>query len=169
MIRAVREAYDGPLVYAANYDEYEHVPFWGALDLIGVDAYWPLADRPTTDARRLRDAWRPVIRELAGYSARHHRRVLFTEAGYVSQRGATTAPYSWTVSRQPGRPNRRPPTRRCSPPWTGSAGGLGCAGGCGTTGRTAGRPRPGSRTARTANPRRRYCAAGGADERDNSD
>ncbi|MET9875597.1 hypothetical protein ABZZ36_13380 [Actinacidiphila glaucinigra] len=102
VIRAVREAYDGPLVYAANYDEYEHVPFWGALDLIGVDAYWPLADRPTTDARRLRDAWRPVIRELAGYSARHHRRVLFTEAGYVSQRGATTAPYSWTVSRQPG-------------------------------------------------------------------
>jgi hypothetical protein len=102
VIRAVREAYDGPLVYAANYDEYERIPFWGALDLIGIDAYWPLAEHPTTDARRLRSAWRPITRELAAYSARHHRRILFTEAGYVSQRGATTAPYSWTVSRRPG-------------------------------------------------------------------
>ncbi|MEU4095635.1 hypothetical protein [Streptomyces sp. NPDC026673] len=101
VIRAVREAYAGPLVYAANYDEYERIPFWDALDLIGVDAYWPLAERPTADARRLGAAWRPITRELAAYSARHHRRILFTEAGYVSQRGATTAPYSWTVSRQP--------------------------------------------------------------------
>lgn len=101
VIRAVREAYDGPLVYAANYDEYERIPFWGALDLIGVDAYWPLAERPTADTRRLEAAWRPITRELAAYSARHHRRILFTEAGYVSQRGATTAPYSWTVSRRP--------------------------------------------------------------------
>lgn len=102
VIRAVRDHYDGPLTYAANYDEYEHVHFWKDLDLIGIDAYWPLSAKPTDDAARLRHAWEPIRAELAAYARQHDRRILFTEAGYVSQRGATTAPYSWTVSRTAG-------------------------------------------------------------------
>ncbi len=101
-VAAVRERYRGPLTYAANYDEYRKVAFWRDLDVIGIDAYWPLADRPTTDAARLREAWQPIGEELAAFSAREHRKILFTEAGYVSQRGSTTAPYSWTVSKRDG-------------------------------------------------------------------
>ncbi|WP_251019208.1 hypothetical protein [Streptomyces sp. ISL-11] len=102
VIAAVRESYRGPLTYAANYDEYQKIPFWGELDVIGIDAYWPLADTATTDTERLRRAWRPITEELAAFSERHHRKILFTEAGYVSQRGTTTAPYSWTVSKTGG-------------------------------------------------------------------
>ncbi|MBC6457228.1 glycoside hydrolase family 113 [Actinomadura sp. HBU206391] len=98
VIKAVRARFDGPLVYAANYDEYPNVRFWDALDLIGVDAYWPLAQVPTTDRAALRRAWEPIAAELAAFSAARHRRILFTEAGYVSQQGATTRPYSWTIS-----------------------------------------------------------------------
>ncbi|MFE7168061.1 glycoside hydrolase family 113 [Streptomyces sp. NPDC057616] len=101
VVRAVREHYAGPLTYAANYDEYRKIRFWKELDLIGIDAYWPLSARPTADAGRLRRAWRPIRDELAAYAHRQDRRILFTEAGYVSQRGSTTAPYSWTVSRHP--------------------------------------------------------------------
>ncbi|WP_221505130.1 glycoside hydrolase family 113 [Streptomyces eurocidicus] len=100
-VAAVREVYHGPLTYAANYDEYRNIPFWDALDVIGIDAYWPLGDRPTTDTARLRRAWQPITDELAAFSAAHHRKILFTEAGYVSQRGTTTAPFSWTVSEKP--------------------------------------------------------------------
>ncbi|MEV4438168.1 hypothetical protein AB0K09_03980 [Streptomyces sp. NPDC049577] len=102
VIAAVRAHYKGPLTYAANYDEYENIPFWDELDVIGIDAYWPLADKPTTDTSRLRQAWQPITDRLAAFSARHHRKILFTEAGYVSQRGTTTAPYSWTVSKRNG-------------------------------------------------------------------
>ncbi|GAA2088075.1 glycoside hydrolase family 113 [Actinomadura alba] len=98
VITAARERFGGPLVYAANYDEYARVRFWDALDLIGIDAYWPIADRPTTDPAALRRAWRPIAMRLAAFSAEHRRKILFTEAGYVSQRGATTRPYSWTIS-----------------------------------------------------------------------
>src|SRR5262249_5010892 len=49
VVRAVRGLFAGPVVYAANYDEYRRVAFWDLLDLIGVDAYWPVADQPTTD------------------------------------------------------------------------------------------------------------------------
>ncbi|MFD5326295.1 glycoside hydrolase family 113 [Streptomyces sp. NPDC127092] len=101
VIRAVRADYPGLLVYAANYDEYPRVAFWDAVDLIGVDAYWPLSTRPTHDARALERAWRPIREELAAFAAGRDRRILFTEAGYVSQRGSTTAPYSWTVSTTP--------------------------------------------------------------------
>ncbi|MFF1479655.1 hypothetical protein ACFVYD_19200 [Streptomyces sp. NPDC058301] len=100
VIAAVRARYREPLTYAANYDEYAKVPFWPELDVIGIDAYWPLGSAPTADAAKLGRAWRPVAAELAAFSGRQHRKILFTEAGYTSQRGSTTAPYSWTVSKR---------------------------------------------------------------------
>ncbi|WP_328870662.1 hypothetical protein OHT76_11425 [Streptomyces sp. NBC_00287] len=102
VVDAVRERYDGTLTYAANYDEYRKVGFWKQLDLIGIDAYWPLSKRPTQSGDRLRKAWEPIGERLAAYSREQGRRILFTEAGYVSQRGTTTAPYDWTVSTRPG-------------------------------------------------------------------
>lgn len=102
VIKAVRSRYSGPLVYAANYDDYRRVSFWDRLDLIGIDAYWPLAGRATTDVAALRRAWRPIVAKLAGFSAATRRRILFTEAGYVSQRGSTTAPYAWEISKVNG-------------------------------------------------------------------
>jgi hypothetical protein len=98
VIRSVRDEYHGPLTYAANYDEYQQVRFWDSLDLIGIDAYWPLADGPTADVAALEAAWADMASELAAASRRWDRPVLFTEAGYASQRGAVTAPYDWTQS-----------------------------------------------------------------------
>ncbi|MGC0422972.1 glycoside hydrolase family 113 [Embleya sp. AB8] len=98
VIAAIRGRYQGPLTYAANYDEYQKISFWKDLDVIGIDAYWPLAQEATSDPARLRQAWQPIADELAAFSERQQRKILFTEAGYVSQHGSTTAPYSWTVS-----------------------------------------------------------------------
>ncbi|QXJ23780.1 hypothetical protein AGRA3207_004982 [Actinomadura graeca] len=102
VVAAVRARFRGTLVYAANYDEYEHVAFWDRLDLIGIDAYWPLASGPTTDVAQLRRAWQPILRRVARFSADRGRPVLFTEAGYVSQRGSTAAPYAWDISTADG-------------------------------------------------------------------
>jgi hypothetical protein len=102
VVDTVRDHYDGPLTYAANYDEYRRIRFWKELDLIGIDAYWPLSGKPTEDTARLRRAWQPISEELAAFARRHDRRILFTEAGYVSQRGATTAPYAWDLSDRTG-------------------------------------------------------------------
>ncbi|WP_371672153.1 hypothetical protein OG985_33715 [Streptomyces sp. NBC_00289] len=102
VVGEVRDRYPGPLTYAANYDEYEKIRFWKELDLIGIDAYWPLTGGPTDDTARLRRAWAPIRERLAAYARRQDRPILFTEAGYVSQRGATAAPYAWDVSRHTG-------------------------------------------------------------------
>ncbi|MGQ0574891.1 MAG: glycoside hydrolase family 113 [Pseudonocardia sp.] len=101
VIDAVRAVYGGELVYAANYYEAAQVAFWDRVDLVGIDAYYPLAREPTTDVATLEAAYAPVRAELADLAARTGRRILFTEAGCASQRGCTTAPYSDDVSEVP--------------------------------------------------------------------
>jgi hypothetical protein len=98
VIREVRRRYHGLLTYAANFTEYRRVGFWDQLDLIGIDAFWPLTPRPTTDVAALRRAWEPVRRELAAFARDQDRQVLFTEAGYTSVRGTTTKPWAWDAS-----------------------------------------------------------------------
>jgi hypothetical protein len=97
VVAAVRGTYAGPLVYAANFDEFDSVAFWDAVDLIGVDAYFPLADAPTADRDALAEAWLPIRDRLAVLAAAHGKPVLFTEAGYRSQTGTAAAPYSFTL------------------------------------------------------------------------
>lgn len=100
VIQAVRERYDGELTYAAGPD-WERVPFWDALDVIGLDAYAPLSETPTTDVQALQRAAESFAPRLAAMSAEYGRKILFTEAGYTSQRGTATDPSSWRISTIP--------------------------------------------------------------------
>lgn len=100
VIGAVRDRYDGTLTYAAGRD-WDRVPFWDALDLIGIDAYPPLSPSPTTDVSALRQAFDPYVEKLATMSATFGRKILFTEAGFTSQDGTTTDPSDWRISRTP--------------------------------------------------------------------
>lgn len=93
LIESVRQVYSGPLTYAANHDEYLGVRFWDVLDFVGVDAYFPLADEPTSDATTLVEAWEPIVADLRELSGETGRSIVFTEVGYPSQDGAVTAPF----------------------------------------------------------------------------
>jgi hypothetical protein len=101
VIRTVRALYHGIVLYAADPDEYARIPFWDAVDVIGIDAYWPLSTAPTTDVPVLQRSWESVRAELAVLSARYGRKILFTEAGYTSQEGTSTHPADWTLSTTP--------------------------------------------------------------------
>ena len=101
VIRTVRAQYHGTVLYAADPDEYARVPFWDAVDMIGIDAYWPLSKASTTDVHVLQRSWESIRAELAALSAKYDRKILFTEAGYTSQEGTTTDPSDWTLSKTP--------------------------------------------------------------------
>ncbi|MHA0289049.1 glycoside hydrolase family 113 [Mycobacterium sp. C3-094] len=100
VIDEVRARYDGVVLYAAGRD-WETVPFWDALDMIGIDAYLPLSDAPTSDVTALEHSWSSVIGRLAALAAQYGRQILFTEAGYTSQRGTVTDPSNWRISTEP--------------------------------------------------------------------
>lgn len=101
VIAEVRRRYSGPLTYAANHDEFEHVEFWDALDFVGVDAYFPLAESSTTDVQRLNRAWDSIADRLEDVAGDFGRMIVFTELGYPSQVGATVEPYNPSISDTP--------------------------------------------------------------------
>lgn len=95
LISAVRARFSGVLTYSANWDEVAQVGFWDQLDVIGVNAFYPLADHPgarydeyLAGARRARDALAEEARALA-------MPVLFVEAGYTTRADAAVEPWLW--------------------------------------------------------------------------
>lgn len=97
VIAAVREVYRGPLVYSANWDGIHKVPFWDAVDVIGVQMYAPLAPKsapqnPPSDAT-LAAGWEAAMASLRALSKRHQKPLLFAEIGYAASHEAASAPW----------------------------------------------------------------------------
>jgi len=87
------------------------VPFYGRLDLIGLEGYFPLmlpgqAQPPSVAA--LSAAWHSFtdsagrhhdyVSEIAAVQRRIGKPVIFTEVGYASALGATVRPAVWTAT-----------------------------------------------------------------------
>jgi hypothetical protein len=96
LIKDIRSIYKGKLTYAANWDEYKRVPFWQKLDLIGIDAYFPLTEQKTPSVVALKKAMLVVKEELKAYHDSLQRPILFTEYGYRSGNFNTLRP--WEVN-----------------------------------------------------------------------
>ncbi len=95
LIADMRHAYHGALTYAANWDEAEAVPFWDALDFVGVDAYAPIAQKRGASDEELCLAWGSLARQLESLSRRTGKRILLTEIGYRDARDAALSPATW--------------------------------------------------------------------------
>lgn len=94
VIDGVRERFGGELTYSANWDEVWQVQFWDRLDMIAVDAYFPLSqegEQPTPES--LAAAWQPNVDGLASLSEEWGLPVLISEIGYPSQVGSTAHPW----------------------------------------------------------------------------
>ena len=87
LIEKIRSKYSGKLVYAANWDEYESVPFWDELDFIGINAYFPLVKTQTPSVQALKKAWSPIASRIKSFATKTQKPVLFTEFGYLSVDG----------------------------------------------------------------------------------
>ena len=66
VVAAVREVYNGPVTYSANFgDEAEKtVQWWDVLDAIGIDAYYPLTEKKDPSVEELVLAWQPIVERL---------------------------------------------------------------------------------------------------------
>jgi homoserine trans-succinylase len=64
------------LTYAANWDDFDKVPFWNELDYIGIDAYFPLSDATTHRCWNL-DAWQQHIKKIEKLQAKTKKNTLY--------------------------------------------------------------------------------------------
>lgn len=96
IIGAVRGVYHGKITYGANWNEYENVKFWDAVDYIGVLAYFPLTKSTNPSKDEIEAAWTARCRELEKFSARHGgKRFVFTEIGYNESARAAAEPWAF--------------------------------------------------------------------------
>ena len=93
-IAAVRAVTDLPLTYAANWHAYREVPFWDAVDVIGIQAYFPVVDHPDPTPPELAAGWHARMSELRDYSLEHDRYIVFTELGYNRSFDAAREPWA---------------------------------------------------------------------------
>jgi hypothetical protein len=97
LIEGARGAYAGKLTYAASHvpeSGYKAVAFWGALDYVGIDAFFPLADVAGPQAKDLEAGWRRAADELEAWrgGGGAEKPILFTAAGLPGLVGAAAAP-----------------------------------------------------------------------------
>ena len=96
LVAEVRNRTDARLTFASNWDAYDAVPFWDALDAVGVQAYFPLArgEGPPDDAT-LRAGWSGVIDGLRALHRSTGKPIVFTELGYNESARAASEPWSY--------------------------------------------------------------------------
>ncbi len=97
LISAVRDMYGGGLTYGANFDQYDQVGFWDALEYVGVNAYFPLGLyglESESRVPRMEQAWRRIGERLA--SVVPSRPTILLELGWTRWLGSTVRPYSYS-------------------------------------------------------------------------
>ena len=96
LAKQVREVYDGPIIYAANWDSYDKIKFWNSFDYIGVDAYFPLSNERLPSKEALIKSWEGISSELEKISSSHQRGIILTEWGYEDEEYVGKEPWIMT-------------------------------------------------------------------------
>ena len=93
LIDKIRKIYSGKLTYAANWDDFDKVPFWNELDYIGIDAYFPLSEATTPTVAELNKSWQKHIVKMEKLQAKTNKKIIFTEFGYRNSDQAAKEPW----------------------------------------------------------------------------
>lgn len=95
LIAEVRKVYTGKITYAANWDNYEKIPFWHELDLIGLDAYFSFSPNKEPTVQELKLAMREKAAVLKKFASAHKKQIAFTEYGFRSEEFCCNKPWDY--------------------------------------------------------------------------
>jgi glycosyl hydrolase family 113 len=95
VIHEVRGVYHGLLTYSANWDDVEETVVLGDIDVVGVNAFYPLAEVRGAPEATLRDGGRKVREKVHALAESWGKPVLFTETGYTTRADPAVRPWVW--------------------------------------------------------------------------
>lgn len=95
VIADVRRSYHGLLTYAANWDDVFDTAVLGKLDVIGLNAFFPLDEHPGADLAALRAGGVRIAERIRTLAETWQKPVLFTEMGYTTRKDAAIEPWIW--------------------------------------------------------------------------
>lgn len=98
VIRSVRQVYKGPITYSANWDDVDDSVILGQIDIIGINAFYPLADKEGARFQRLLGGGKQIADKVRSLANRWGKPVLFTEIGYTTRTDPAIKPWEWPDS-----------------------------------------------------------------------
>jgi hypothetical protein len=98
IVERVRAAYPGLLTYSANWDDAEDTLIWDAVDLVGINAFYPLADKDGAGLEELRAGGRHVAEGLGRFASGVRKPIVLTEVGYTTRPDPAIRPWEWPDS-----------------------------------------------------------------------
>jgi hypothetical protein len=95
IVDEVRGVYPGLLTYSANWDDAEYTVIWDALDLIGINAFYPLAEHEGAGPQELVVGGHQVAARIGDLARAWRRPVVLTEIGYTTREDPAVRPWEW--------------------------------------------------------------------------
>jgi hypothetical protein len=95
LISAVRAVYPGLVTYAANWDDVDKTVILGQLDVIGINAFYPLAESDGADFATLLRGGQNIAGRVRDLARSWGKPVMFTEFGYTTRKNPAVKPWEW--------------------------------------------------------------------------
>lgn len=95
IIAEVRKVYPGLLTYSANWDDVDQTMILQDIDLIGINAFYPLADEEGAPLATLLRGGARVAETLAQLARTERKPILLTEIGYKTVASPAVKPWVW--------------------------------------------------------------------------
>ena len=94
-IQVVRRVYSGLVTYSANWDDVEQTVILGELDVIGVNAFYPLAEKEGASLDELLRGGERVAERAEKLAQTWDKPIVFTEFGYTTRKDPAVRPWEW--------------------------------------------------------------------------
>jgi len=94
-IAEVRGTFPGLLTYSSNWDDAELTLLWDEVDVIGINAFYPLADHYGASRSELFAGGRRVFEGLERFANDQKKPIMLTEVGYTTRRDTAIRPWEW--------------------------------------------------------------------------
>jgi hypothetical protein len=95
LLRELRRVYHGVLTYSANWDDVDQAVVLGDVDVIGINAFYPLAEVAGASEASMVDRAHAVRDKVHELAASWGKPVLFTEVGYTTRPDPALRPWEW--------------------------------------------------------------------------
>lgn len=95
LVREIRAIYKGQITYSANWDDVDATLVIPELDIIGINAFYPLAEKDGAGFPKLLEGGARVREKVRALSDVWNKPVLFTEIGYTTRPDPAIRPWEW--------------------------------------------------------------------------
>ena len=95
LIRRLRGVYHGLITYSGNWDDVDQTLILGDLDVIGINAFYPLAEKEGASLAKLLEGGQRVRTKVHELAQAWQKPVLFTEIGYTTRPDPAVKPWIW--------------------------------------------------------------------------